>query len=202
MVKKVLAVIAVLLLAFVAFIATRPAEFTITRKVSIAAPPDVIFPIVNDFHNWKKWSPWEELDPKMTTAFDGAAAGQGAIYSWKGNDQVGEGRMTILESKPSDLVVIKLEFLKPFEATNTTTLNLIPGPQTEVIWKMDGKNNFMSKAAGVFMNMDELIGKDFEKGLGKLKALAEEDAKKRAAPTPEAAAPAPVDPAAPAVAAP
>src|SRR5688500_4957853 len=114
MVKKVLAGVAVLILGFVAYIATRPAEFSISRKTTIAAPPEVIFPIVNDFHNWKRWSPWEELDPKMTTAHEGAAAGQGAIYSWKGNDQVGEGRMTITESKPNDLVVIKLEFIKPF----------------------------------------------------------------------------------------
>lgn len=196
MVKKVLAVVAVLILAFVAFAATRPADFVITRKTTIAAPPAVVFAFANDFHNWKKWSPWDELDPKMTFTFEGPAAGKGASYAWKGNDQVGEGRMTILESKPNDLVIIKLEFLKPFEATNTTTLNFVAGPQTEVIWKMEGRNGFMAKAAGVFMNMDELVGKDFEKGLAKMKALAEEEAKK--APAPEAAVvPAPADPAAP-----
>ncbi len=194
MVKKILAVVAVLILGFVAFVATRPAEFVITRKATIAASPDVIFPLVNDFHSWKLWSPWDGLDPKMTTAFEGPPAGPGASYSWKGNDQVGEGKMTIVESKPNYMVSIKLEFLKPFEATNTTTLNLVPGPSTEVIWKMEGKNNFMSKAAGVFMNMDALVGKDFDKGLAKLKALAEEEAKKRA-PAPEAAAmPVPADP--------
>ncbi|MBS1149898.1 MAG: polyketide cyclase [Myxococcaceae bacterium] len=195
MVKKVLAGVAVVLLAFVAYVASRPSEFVITRKTTIAAPPEVIFGLVNDFHHWKSWSPWEELDPKMTTTYEGPAAGQGASYSWKGNDQVGEGKMTILESKPNEQVVIKLEFLKPFAATNTTTLNLVPGPSTEVTWKMEGKNNFMSKVAGVFMNMDEMIGKDFDKGLGKLKALSEEEAKKRAAPPPEAAAP-PAEPAA------
>jgi hypothetical protein len=203
MVKKVLAVIAVLILAFVAFVATRPADFVYTRKVTIAAPPEVIFPIVNDFHNWQKWSPWDELDPKMARTYDGPASGQGATYAWKGNDQVGEGRMTIVESKPNDHVTIKLEFLKPFEATNSTTLSLVPGPSTEVTWKMEGKNGFMSKAAGVFMNMDEMIGKDFDKGLGKLKTIAEAEAKKPAAPAPEAAAPAaPADPAAPATATP
>lgn len=191
MLKKILAVVAVLICAFVAYAATRPAEFAISRKVTIAAPPEVIFPIVNDFHQWKRWSPWEGLDPKMTTSFEGPAAGPGAIYSWKGNDQVGEGRMTIVESKPNDLVLIKLEFLKPFEATNSTTLSLAAGPSTEVTWKMEGKNNFMSKVAGVFMNMDQMIGKDFEKGLGKLKAVAEEEAKKpAAAPAPPDAAPA------------
>jgi hypothetical protein len=188
MVKKILAVLAVAILGFVAFVATRPAEFVITRKATIAAPPAVIFPYVNDFHGWKKWSPWDALDPKMTTTFEGPASGPGAIYAWKGNDQVGEGRMTIIDSKPNDFVSIKLEFLKPFEATNTTTLTFVAGPSTEVTWKMEGKNNFMSKAAGVFMNMDKMIGNDFEKGLATLKSLAEEDAKKAAAaPAPEAA---------------
>ncbi len=199
MVKKILAAVAVLILGFVAFIATRPADFVVTRKATIAAPPEVIFPFVNDFHSWKQWSPWEGLDPKMVTTFDGPPAGKGAIYAWKGNDEVGEGRMTILESVPNDRVIIKLEFLKPFEATNTTTLDFVAGPSTEVTWKMEGTNNFMSKAAGVFMNMDEMIGKDFDKGLAKLKALGEEEAKKRAAPEAEAAA-APIDAAAPAVA--
>ena len=192
MVKKVLAGVAVLILGFVAFVATRPGEFVISRKATIAAPPAVIFPIVNDLHNFAKWSPWNELDPKMATTFEGAPAGVGQIYSWKGNDQVGEGRMTITESKPNDLLVMKLEFLKPFEATNTTSIGLAAGPSTEVIWKMEGKNNFMSKAAGVFMNMDELIGKDFEKGLAKLKAVAEEEAKK--APAEDTAAPAMANP--------
>lgn len=183
MVKKVLAGLAVLILAFVAFTATRPAEFVYVRKTVVAAPADVVFGLVNDFHNWKGWSPWEGLDPKMTAAFEGPAAGPGAIYTWKGNDQVGEGRMTITESKPNDFVAIKLEFLKPFEATNTTTLNMVQSEKsTEVTWRMEGKNNFMSKAAGVFMNMDKMIGDDFEKGLAKLKALTEAKAKEAPAP--------------------
>ncbi len=198
MVKKVFAVLAVLILGFVAFVATRPGEFVIKRKTTIAAAPAVIFPIVSDLHNFAKWSPWNELDPKMATAFEGAPAGVGQIYAWKGNDQVGEGRMTITQSRPNELLSMKLEFLKPFEATNTTSIALVAGPSTEVTWKMEGKNNFMSKAAGVFMNMDEMIGKDFDKGLAKLKTVAEEEAKKAAAP--EAAAPATVDTAAPAMA--
>lgn len=198
MAKKILAVVGVVLLGFVAFVATRPADFTISRKTTIAAPPATVFAQINDFHLWSAWSPWEELDPKMTRTYDGAPSGTGAIYAWKGNDDVGEGRMTITEAKPGELVVIKLEFLKPFEATNTTTFTLTAGPQTEVVWKMEGHNNFMSKAFGVFMNMDALVGKDFEKGLAKLKTAAEKAP--AAAPAAEAPAPTPTptDTAAPA----
>ena len=114
MAKKILAVVGILILGFVAFAATRPADFTITRKTTIAAPPAVVCAQLNDFHNWAQWSPWDAMDPKMTRTYDGAPAGAGAIYAWKGNDDVGEGRMTITEAKPGELVVIKLEFLKPF----------------------------------------------------------------------------------------
>lgn len=179
MVKKILGGVAALFLAFVAFVATRPAEFTVTRKAQIAAPAETIFPLLNDFHQWKAWSPWEKLDPKLVATFEGPAAGPGASYSWKGNDQVGEGRMTILQATPSTMVSIKLEFLKPFEATNTTTFTLAPAEKaTDVTWKMEGKNNFLSKAFGIFMNMDEMVGKDFDKGLATLNELAEAEAKK------------------------
>lgn len=180
MAKIILAVVAVAILGFVGFAATRPAEFTITRKTTIAATPAAIFPLLNDFHQWTAWSPWEGMDPKMARTYDGAASGTGAIYAWKGNDEVGEGRMTITDAKPNDLLVIKLEFLKPFEATNTTTFLLTAGPQTEVVWKMEGHNNFLSKAFGIFMNMDKMVGDDFEKGLARLKTAAE----KAAAPAP------------------
>ncbi len=182
MVKKILAVVAVVILGFVAFVATRPAEFVYLRKTTISAPPEVIFATLADFHNWRNWSPWDDMDPKMERKYEGTPAGQGAIYSWKGNDKVGEGRMTITEAKPNDFIAIKLEFLKPFEATNITTFTLTPGAATEVVWKMEGKNAFVSKAAGVFMNMDKMIGDDFEKGLAKLKALTEAKAKEAPAP--------------------
>lgn len=181
MLKKILAAAAVLILGFVGFVATRPAGFAIERKTTIAAPPAAIYPFLTDFREWKKWSPWEALDPNMTRTHEGAPSGTGAVYSWKGKDDVGEGRMTITEAKPAELVVIKLEFLKPFAATNTTTFKLTAGPQTEVVWKMEGTNGFLSKAFGVFANMDKMVGDDFEKGLSALKAVAE------AAPAPAAA---------------
>ena len=190
MAKKILAVLAALILGFVAFVATRPAQFVISRKVAVAAGPEIAFSLVNDFHQWKAWSPWEKLDPKMTTTFEGPASGPGASYGWKGNDQVGEGRMTILQSKPDQQLTIKLEFLKPFEATNTTTFLFAAAPPgTEVTWKLEGKNNFLAKAASVFMNMDAMIGKDFELGLANLKALAEAAPRQPAAPAPAPAEP-------------
>lgn len=186
MAKKIVAALGVLILGFVGFVATRPAAFAIERKTTIAAAPAAIYPMIADFHEWPKWSPWENLDPAMARTHEGAPSGTGAIYSWKGNDKAGEGRMTITEAKPGELVIIKLEFIKPFPATNTTTFKLTPGPQTEVVWRMEGENGFASKAFGVFMNMDKLVGDDFEKGLAKLKSIAESPA-----PVPDVAKPAP-----------
>lgn len=183
MAPKILAAFGVLSLGFVAFVATRPSHFAIERKATIAAAPAALYAAVSDFHEWQKWSPWEELDPKMTRTHEGAPAGTGAIYKWKGNDEVGEGQLTITEAKPAERVVIKLELTKPFAATHTTTLTFNPGPQTEVVWKIEGENGFMSKTFGVFVNMDKMVGDDFDKGLGKLKKLAE------AAPAPAAAPP-------------
>jgi hypothetical protein len=171
---KILIVLAVLIIVLVVVIATRPAEFRVTRTATISAPAPAVFAQVNDFHNWEAWSPWAKLDPGMTQAYSGAPAGPGAVYTWAGNKKVGEGRMTVLESRPSDLVRIKLEFLKPFAATNTTELTFRPqGDQTVVTWSMNGKNNFMAKAFSLFMNMDKLVGGDFEKGLAQMKSVAE-----------------------------
>src|SRR4051794_20702646 len=126
MLKKIgLGVLAVVLV-LVILISTRPATFRIERSATIAAPAEVVFYFLNDFHNWSAWSPWEKLDSKMKKAYEGARAGVGAIYRWEGNDQVGEGRMTLTESKPHEQVAIKLEFLKPFAATNETTFTLKP----------------------------------------------------------------------------
>ncbi len=167
----------------------------------MTAPPEVAFALVNDFHQWNGWSPWEKLDLTMKKNFEGTAAGQGAIYSWVGNDKVGEGRMTITDSEPGKKVGIKLEFLKPWTATNQTTFTFTAaGDKTKVLWAMDGQNNFAAKAMSVFMNMDTMIGKDFEAGLAGMKGLAEAEAKKQAeaaakvqaaaAPPPAEAAPA------------
>ncbi|APR76168.1 Hypothetical protein A7982_01515 [Minicystis rosea] len=183
MLKKIGLGLAAFVLLFVVVVATRPSEFRYQRSTTIAAPPDAVHAAINDFHQWAKWSPWDKLDPTMQRTYDGNA-GPGAMYAWKGNKDVGEGRMTIEESKPGSLVKIKLEFIKPFEATNTTTFDLVPeGAGTKVTWTMTGHNNFMSKAFCLFMDMDKLIGSDFDKGLADLKKLVEANAAKKPAAT-------------------
>lgn len=180
MVKKILIAIAALIVVFLLIVATRPAAFHIERSTAIAASPEVIFPFVNDLHRWAEWSPWEKIDPAMTRSYEGGP-GVGAKYHWAGNDKVGEGRMTILESRAPERIEIKLEFLKPFEATHTGTFAFKPGPGgTQVTWSMDGNNNFMAKAIALFMDMDQMIGKEFETGLATLKGLAEAEAQKAA----------------------
>ena len=155
-------------------IALQPSDFRISRSTTINAPAATVFEQINDFHKWDAWSPWAKLDPTMKKSYEGAAAGVGAMHSWSGNDQVGEGRMTLTESRPSERIRIKLEFLKPFAATNTAEFSFKPvGNQTTVIWSMFGTNNFMAKAFGLLMNMDKLVGADFEKGLAQLKLVSE-----------------------------
>jgi uncharacterized protein YndB with AHSA1/START domain len=151
------------------FAATRPAQFRIQRSARIEASPEKIFAVLDDFHQWPSWSPWEELDPAMNRTHSGSPSGRGAIYEWKGNKKVGRGRMEILESDPSKKVVIKLDFFEPWKAHNTTEFTLTPAAGgTDVLWSMTGENAFMMKLMGLFMNMDKLVGKDFEKGLAKL----------------------------------
>ena len=170
----ILIVIAAVIVLFVLVVVTRPSDFRVTRSTAISAPPAVVFAQVNDFHNWDGWSPWARMDPEMKATYAGPAAGTGAIYSWVGNNKVGEGRMTILESHPSDLVRIKLEFIKPFAATNTAEFTFQPqGNQTTVTWTMTGKKNFMIKAMGLVMNMDKTIGGQFDQGLAQMKSVAE-----------------------------
>ncbi|HEX4604152.1 MAG TPA: SRPBCC family protein, partial [Candidatus Angelobacter sp.] len=141
----ILIVIAAVVVLLAAVIATRPADFRITRNATIAAPPTVVFAQVNDFHNWEAWSPWAKIDPEMKKTYEGAATGTGAIYTWTGNSKVGAGRMTITESRPSDLVRIRLEFMKPFAATNAAEFTFQPqGSQTAVNWSMIGKRNFVT----------------------------------------------------------
>ena len=174
MLIPILIALAVVLILFVVVVATRPSEFRITRTAAISAPPPAVFAQVNDFRNWLAWSPWEKRDPALKRTYEGAPAGTDAIYSWAGNKQVGEGRMTLTESRPSDLIRIKLEFLKPFAATNTAEFTFRPeGHQTVVTWSMTGNNNFIAKAFCLFMNMDKMVGGDFEKGLTSLKSLVE-----------------------------
>lgn len=156
-----------------AFIASRPSTFTVERTAQIAAPPDRVFALLNDFHHWGQWSPWEKLDPNLKRTFTGPASGPGASYAWVGNDQVGEGRMKILESVPGESVVIDLEFVKPFAARNQTTFTLAPaGAGTSVRWSMTGHNGFVGKAISLFADVDGFVGADFEKGLANLNAAA------------------------------
>jgi Polyketide cyclase / dehydrase and lipid transport len=173
MIKKILIGLAIVV-AFVVIVALQPSEFRIVRSVIISAPAPAVFAQVNDFHNWDAWSPWAKLDPAAKATFEGASAGTGAIFRWAGNSEVGEGNMTITESRPSDLIRIKLEFLKPFAATNHAEFTFNPvGSQTAVTWSMEGQNNFIAKAVCLFMNMDEMVGGQFERGLASMKSVVE-----------------------------
>jgi hypothetical protein len=175
--KKVAVVGLVLALAFVVVVATRPSSFRIERSLAMNAPTDVTFGLVNDFHEWAAWSPWEKLDPALKKTYSGAEAGEGAVYSWVGNDDVGEGRMTIVSSQVPSRVDVKLEFLAPWEATNQTLFTFSPdGEGTKVTWAMEGENDFAGKAMSLFMDMDSMVGKDFERGLASMKQLAEQKA--------------------------
>ena len=174
MTVKILIAIAVLVVVLAVVIATRPSEFRVERTASVAAPAPVVFAQVNDFHKWEAWSPYVKRDPAMKKSFDGAPAGVGAIYTWSGNHEVGEGRTTIIESRPSELIRIRLEFVRPFAGTSTATFTFRPeGDRTAVSWTLDGRNSFPAKAMDLVMNMDKMIGDDFEKGLAQMKAIAE-----------------------------
>jgi Polyketide cyclase / dehydrase and lipid transport len=170
--------IILLIVAAIVFVATRPANFRVQRSAQVSAPPDVVFSIINDLHRWGKWSQYDKRDPSMKKTFAGPSEGPGAIYTWNGNSEVGEGRLTIMESKPGQLVSMKLEFSKPFKCTNQVNFKLEPcDGGTRVSWIMDGKNNFVSKAMSVFMDMDKMVGKDFEQGLANLHKVAQSEAR-------------------------
>jgi len=174
MIVKILIGLAVLVVVFIIVVATRPADFRVTRAAAISAPTAVVFGQVNDLHKWEAWNPWGKLDPACKMTYEGPAAGTGAGYTWAGNNKVGEGRMTITESRPNELIRFNLEFLKPFKANNTAEFTFKPeGTQTTVTWSMAGNRNFMFKAVGLFMDCDKMVGGDFEKGLADLKAVAE-----------------------------
>jgi len=174
MALTVLLVVVIVVALLLIVVATRPAKFRVERSIAIAAPPESAFAEVNDFHRWAAWSPWEKLDPTMKKTFEGAPAGPGSSYAWVGNPKVGEGRMTIETSAPPALVKLKLEFFKPWKATNATTFAFDrEGAGTKVTWAMEGEHNFTMKAFGLVMNLDKLVGRDFERGLAALKALAE-----------------------------
>jgi polyketide cyclase/dehydrase/lipid transport protein len=154
--------------------ASKPDTFRIERSGEMQAPPDKIFTQINDFHNWASWSPWEKMDPNLKRTYSGAASGWGAIYEWEGNKKVGKGRMEIAESLAPSKITINLDFLKPFEAHNTAEFTLEPkGDTTKLTWAMLGRQPFMFKVMKIFLDMDKMVGKDFEAGLANLKAIAE-----------------------------
>jgi len=174
MLKKILIAVAVIIVVLAVIVGLQPSEFRIARSATISAPAPAVFAQVNDFHKWEAWNPWGKIDPAMKQAYEGARAGTGAIYTWAGNNEVGEGRMTIIESRLSDRIRVKLEFLKPFAATNTAEFTFKPeANQTVVTWSMFGEKNFMAKAIHLFIDMDKMIGGQFEKGLAQMKSVVE-----------------------------
>jgi len=180
MLKKILIGVGALIGVFIAVVAMQPAEFRIVRTATVAAPSAIVFAQVNDFHKWSAWSPWAKRDPAMKQTFEGPEAGTGAVYTWEGNSKVGAGRMTLTESRSNEWVRIKLEFLKPFAAVNITDFGFkeVDGKGSMVTWSMEGKNNFLSKAFCLFVNMDKMVGADFEKGLAEMKEIAEAENQK------------------------
>lgn len=171
---KVLMVVAVIIVLFAIIVALQPSDFRVTRSAIMSTPAPAVFAQVNDFHKWEAWNPWGKIDPAMKQTYEGAPAGTGAVYTWIGNKEVGEGRMTIIESRPSDLIRIKMEFFKPFAGISTAEFTFKPeSKQTAVTWSMSGDKNFMAKAIHLFMNMDKMIGDQFDKGLAAMKSIVE-----------------------------
>jgi uncharacterized protein YndB with AHSA1/START domain len=178
-VLEIIAIVAVVLAIACASVlilaATKPGTFSVRRATAVKAPPESIFRLIEDFHHWAGWSPYETKDPAMKRTYSGAERGKGAVYAWHGNRNVGSGRMEILQASAPSKIVIKLDFFAPFEGHNTAEFTMLPqGDATSVTWLMHGPAPFMSKMMQVFINLDSMIGKDFETGLANLKRLAEQ----------------------------
>lgn len=183
MLKKILIGLAALVAVFLIVVALQPANYTVTRSQVIAAPPAVPFALVSDFKSWPLWSPWENVDPNMVRTFSGPEAAPGSKYSWLGNDQVGEGSMTITEVIPPELVKFDLNFVKPMPGLCPTTFQFTPeGAGTKVTWTMSGTKNFIAKGFCMFMDMDKMCGGMFEQGLAKMKSISESGAAAALAP--------------------
>jgi hypothetical protein len=175
---EIITIIAVILAIAIAVVlilaATKPDTLRVQRATSIRAPAERIFPMINDFHQWRGWSPYEDRDPALKRTYEGPDSGKGAVYAWDGNKNVGSGRMEILEASVPSKITIKLDFFKPFEGHNTAEFTMLPqGDVTNLTWTMHGPAVFMSKLMQVFINLDHMIGRDFEVGLANLKKLAE-----------------------------
>jgi hypothetical protein len=174
MIKTLAIGVVVLIAALLLFAATRPDTFRVQRAASIKARPEKIFALINDLHGWDAWSPYEKKDPAMKRAYSGAAQGKGAAYAWEGNKEVGTGRIEITESSPPSRVTMALDMIKPIKAHNTVEFTVEPqGGSTSVIWAMNGNMPYISKILSVFLNMDRMVGRDFEAGLASLKAAVE-----------------------------
>src|SRR5947208_2130442 len=172
MLRKILIGLVAVVAVFV--VALQPSEFRIARTATVTASAPDVFAQVNDFRNWEAWSPWAKLDPAAKSTFEGPPAGQGAVFNWSGNDKIAEGRMTLTESRPVELVRIRVDFVKPFAGTSTSEFAFKPdGNQTAVTWSSSGQHNFISKAMCMFVSMDKMIGGDMERGLAQMKLVAE-----------------------------
>jgi Polyketide cyclase / dehydrase and lipid transport len=175
---EIIAIIAVVLAIAIAVVlmlaASKPATFRVERAIDVKAPPEKIFPLINDFRQWVSWSPYENKDPAMKRSYSGTESGKGAVYGWEGNSNVGSGRMEILDASVPSKILIKLDFFKPFEGHNTAEFTMLPQEDaTHLSWVMRGPAPFISKLMQVFMNLDHMVGKDFEIGLANLKRLTE-----------------------------
>src|ERR1700688_1691711 len=168
------AVLAIAIVIVLILASTKPATFSVRRSAVVQAPAEAVFPLINNFHQWAKWSPWENKDPAMKRDYSGAESGAGAVYAWDGNKNVGSGRMEILDASAHSKIQIKLDFFTPFEGHNTAEFTMLPqGDGTILTWLMYGPAPFMAKIMHVFMNIDNMVGRDFEIGLANLKKLTE-----------------------------
>lgn len=174
MLKTIALAVVAAIAALLIFAATRPDTFRVERTARIDAPAEKIFPLIDDFHRWGTWSPYEKLDPDMQRSFGGSASGKGATYAWESKGKAGAGRMEITESTPSSKIAINLDFTRPMEGHNVAEFTLQPqGNATQVTWSMHGPSPYVAKLMGIFFNMDQMIGKDFETGLANLRTATE-----------------------------
>ncbi len=181
MMQKVLVGLIATIGSFVALILLQPSDYQVTRTTTVAAPAQEVFAQIDDFHRWQAWSPWAERDPKVKTSFQGPSSGKGAVFAWSGNNEVGEGRMTLMESQPGALVKIRTDFVKPFVGTSYSDFTLKPdGDGTSLTWSMSGQNDFIGKAICLFVSMDKVLGGEMAKGLAGIKRIAEAAAQKPA----------------------
>jgi len=174
MLNIILFLIPLIIIVLLVLTSRQPSDFKVTRSGIVSAPASAIFPHVNNLQKWEAWSPWAKLDPNAKNSFEGPSEGVGAKMSWAGNNKVGVGSMTIMESRPDEFVQFKLEFQKPMQASNIAEFIFKPeGDQTAVTWTMSGTNNFMGKVMNLVMNCDKMVGGQFEKGLADLRAVVE-----------------------------